>query len=194
MTRPANDGTSSEAGPETGPETGREPAQVFREALVGLLPHLRAFARGLCGQAERADDLVQEAVLRAWTSRDSFKPGTNFRAWVFTITRNNFLNELRRYRRETQLEDGVAETLLVTPADQEDALHMNDLQRALDRLPPERREALLLIGASGFSYEEAAQVCGVAVGTMKSRVARGRAQLSLLLSESASPPGDDELR
>ncbi|MCW1401115.1 sigma-70 family RNA polymerase sigma factor [Novosphingobium sp. MW5] len=172
----------TEPSPE-GPDTGT--GKPFREALVALLPHLRAFARGLCGQAERADDLVQEAVMRAWASRDSFRPGSNFKAWVFTITRNNFLNELRRYRRETQLEDGVAETMLVTRADQEDALNLNDLQRALDKLPPERREALLLIGASGFSYEEAAQVCGVAVGTMKSRVARGRAQLGLLLEEAA---------
>ncbi len=186
MAKPATLEKVLEIAPKDGKRAGNDAGQPFRADLVGLLPHLRAFARGLCGQAERADDLVQEAVLRAWTSRDSYKPGTNFKAWVFTITRNNFLNELRRYRRETQLEDGVAETMLVTAADQEDALHMNDLQRALDRLPPERREALLLIGASGFSYEEAAQVCGVAVGTMKSRVARGRAQLSLLLSESAS--------
>lgn len=190
MAEPATTEKVAETGPQTGPNTGNDAGQPFREALVALLPHLRAFARGLCGQAERADDLVQEAVLRAWTSRDSFRPGTNFKAWVFTITRNNFLNELRRYRRETQLEDGMAETMLVTAADQEDALHMNDLQRALDRLPPERREALLLIGASGFSYEEAAQVCGVAIGTMKSRVARGRAQLGLLLSEGASSPGE----
>ncbi|MFM5908108.1 MAG: sigma-70 family RNA polymerase sigma factor [Novosphingobium sp.] len=156
----------------------------FRQGLVALLPHLRAFARGLCGQPERADDLVQEAVLRAWTSRASFVPGTNLKAWVFTITRNNFLNELRKYKRETQLEDGVAETRLVARADQEDSLHLTDLQKALDRLPEERREALLLVGASGFSYEEAAQVCGVALGTMKSRVARGRAQLGELLHQA----------
>lgn len=159
---------------------------AFRVALVELLPHLRAFARGLCGQTEKADDLVQDAVMRAWSSRAAFKPGTNLKAWVFTIARNHFLNELRRSRRESQLEEGQAETMLVARPSQEDGLHMSDLQRALDRLPPERREALLLVGASGFSYEEAAQVCGVAVGTMKSRIARGRAQLGNLLEPGAA--------
>ncbi len=160
----------------------------FRSGLIDLLPHLRAFARGLCGRTDRADDLVQEAVLRAWSAKDSFVPGTNLKAWLFTIARNHFLNDLRKSHRETQLEEGQAETMLVSKADQEDGLNLSDLQRALDRLPPERREALLLVGASGFSYEEAAQVCNVAVGTMKSRIARGRAQLAQIL-ENERPTG-----
>lgn len=160
---------------------GKDSTNSFKEGLVELLPHLRAFARGLCGRPDRADDLVQEAVLRAWTARDTFVPGTNLKAWLFTIARNHFLNDLRRARRETQLEEGQAETSLVSDADQEEGLNLGDLNRALNRLPPERREALLLVGASGFSYEEAAQVCGVAVGTIKSRVARGRAQLAQVL-------------
>lgn len=161
----------------------------FKTGLVALLPHLRAFARGLCGRTDRADDLAQEAVLRAWAARENFVPGTNLKAWLFTIARNHFLNDLRRARRETQLEEGQAEVALVSEAEQEDGLYLSDLHRALDLLPPERREALLLVGASGFSYEEAAQVCGVAVGTIKSRVARGRAQLAVVLGESEDTGG-----
>jgi len=156
----------------------------FRDALVGLLPHLRAFARGLCGKADRADDLVQDTVLRAWSARDSFAPGTNLKAWVFTIMRNHFLNDLRRDRSEGQLDDDVVESLLVTNPEQEETLGMTDIQRALERLPAIHREALLLVGASGFTYEEAAHVCGVRVGTVKSRVSRGRVMLSELLGEA----------
>lgn len=159
----------------------------MREGLVALLPHLRAFARGLCGRPDYADDLVQEAFLRAWAARASFRPGTSLRAWTFTILRNHYLNSLRQSGRQTELDDAIADRLLVERPRQEDGLHVDDLQRALEQLSDERREALLLVGASGFSYEEAAQVCGVPVGTMKSRVARGRAQLHILLE--GSQPG-----
>ncbi|HMP57370.1 MAG TPA: sigma-70 family RNA polymerase sigma factor [Novosphingobium sp.] len=159
---------------------------AFRQGLTALLPHLRAFARGLCGRPDLADDLVQEAILRAWSARAGFAPGTNLKAWTFTILRNHYLNTLRRLGRHSELDDATADRLLVEPPRQEDGLHLDDLQRALDRLPDERREALLLIGASGFSYEEAARVCGVPVGTMKSRVARGRAQLHTLLDEGGA--------
>lgn len=159
----------------------------FRADLLALLPHMRAFARGLCGRPEQADDLVQETVMRAWTARDSFTPGTSMKAWTFTIMRNHFLNDLRKNKRQTQLDPEVAETTLVARATQEEGVHMNDLQRALDKLSDERKEALLLVGAGGFSYEEAAGICGVPVGTMKSRVARGRAQLHTLLE----PEGED---
>ncbi|MDE2411021.1 MAG: sigma-70 family RNA polymerase sigma factor [Sphingomonadales bacterium] len=159
----------------------------FRTELLALLPHLRAFARGLCGgHPDRADDLVQETALRAWTARGAFAQGTSMKAWTFTIMRNHFLNDLRKNRRQVQLDPEVAEATLVTPPTQESGLHVSDLQRALDQLPGERREALLLIGAGGFSYEEAAQICGVPIGTMKSRVARGRAQLHAILE----PPDD----
>lgn len=153
----------------------------FRAGLLGQVPHLRAFARGLCGDPDRADDLVQETIAKAWSARDSFLAGTNLGAWTFRIMRNQFLNDLRKHRREDQLDDEDAKAVPDTAANQETALHISDLQRALDQLPPERREALLLVGASGFSYEEAAEICGVAVGTMKSRVARGRAQLGSLI-------------
>ena len=168
---------------------GDDAGQVFRQGLIDVLPHLRAFARGLCGRTDRADDLVQEAVMRAWAARGSFALGTNLKAWIFTIARNTFLNELRRNRRESQLEDGQAEAVLITAADQENGLHMTDLQRALDSLPADRREALLLVGASGFTYEEAAKVCDVAVGTMKSRVSRARAQLGALLDAESAADG-----
>ena len=153
----------------------------FRSGLIKLLPHLRAFARGLCGRADRADDLVQEAVLRAWSAKDLFVPGTNLKAWLFTIARNHFLNDLRKSHRETQLEEGQAEVMLVSKAEQEDGLNLSDLQRALDRLPPERREALLLVGASGFSYEEAAQGMRRGGGDDEEQDRKGRAQLAQIL-------------
>ncbi|MFM5923090.1 MAG: sigma-70 family RNA polymerase sigma factor [Novosphingobium sp.] len=164
----------------------------FREGLVRLLPHLRAFARGLSGRSDQADDLVQDTILKAWSARQGFAQGTNLKAWTFTIMRNHFLNQLRKRRREIQLEEGGEQGVLVSRAEQEDRIHVSDLQRALDRLPAERREALLLVGAGGFSYEEAAQVCGVALGTMKSRVARGRKELAALLAApdcAAEPDG-----
>lgn len=163
----------------------------FRSGLLALIPHLRAFARGLCGRPDMADDLVQETVMRAWAARGRYEAGTNMKAWAFTILRNHFLNEIRRSSRMTELVDGADYPDLVTAASQEDALHVSDLQAALDRLPEDRREALLLVGAGGFSYEEAAQVCGVPAGTIKSRVARGRAQLAAMMNgdPSGAQPG-----
>lgn len=173
------------------PNTGDDQAGAFRDGLVHLLPHLRAFARGLCGRSDQADDLVQETVLKAWSARGGFAEGSNLKAWTFTIMRNHFLNQLRKQRRETQLEEGEERQLLVSRPEQEDRLHVSDLQRALDRLPAERREALLLVGAGGFSYEEGARICGVAVGTMKSRVARGRKELAELLAGGDARFGAD---
>lgn len=153
----------------------------FSAELVRILPHLRAFARGLCGRADLADDLVQEAASKAWAARDRFEPGTSLKAWTFTILRNHFLNEIRKYRREVNLGDDTSHLNLAERARQEDQLHLNDLEAALQKLPEDRREALLLVGASGFTYEEAAEVCGVAVGTMKSRVSRARVALALIM-------------
>ena len=165
--------------------------EAFKTELVRVLPHLRAFARGLCGRSDYADDLVQETAIKAWNARDRFEAGTNLRAWTFTILRNHYLSELRRNRRLTDMDDEVHERLLVMEADQEDTLHLADMQKALNRLPSERREAMLLVGASGFTYEEAAAICGCAVGTVKSRVARARADLVRLLDVDA--PVDPEL-
>ena len=153
----------------------------FRKELLGVLPHLRAFARGLSGRSDFADDLVQEAAIKAWTARERYQPGTNMRAWTFAILRNHYLSELRRNKRQTGLDEGVAERMLVMEADQEAPLHLGDMEVALQQLAPERREAVLLVGASGFSYEEAADIAGCPIGTMKSRVARARSDLARML-------------
>lgn len=157
----------------------------FRKELLSVLPHLRAFARGLSGRADFADDLVQEAAIKAWTARERYQAGTNMRAWTFAILRNHYLSELRKSRRMTDLDEGVAERLLVMEADQEGPLHLGDMETALQKLAPERREAVLLVGASGFSYEEAAEIAGCPIGTMKSRVARARADLAKMLDGDA---------
>ena len=164
------------------------PADIqFRGELLGTLPHLRAFARGLCGRPDYADDLAQEAAIKAWTARERYTPGTNMRAWTFAILRNHYLSELRRNRRQTDLDEGVAERLLVMDADQEGGLHLSDMDAALQQLAPERREAVMLVGAGGFTYEEAAEIADCAVGTMKSRVARARAELNRLLDADPDP-------
>lgn len=159
----------------------------FKRELAAVVPHLRAFARGLCGRADMADDLVQEALLKAWAAQDRFEPGTSMRAWTFVILRNAYLTDMRRNRFRGDYDEGVAERVLTAPAGQEDPIHLADLHRALLTLPPERREALLLVGAGGFSYEEAAEICGCAVGTIKSRVGRARATLNQMLSEGSVP-------
>jgi len=153
----------------------------FKRELLAALPHLRAFARGLSGRPDFADDLVQEAAIKAWSARDRFAAGTSMRAWTFAILRNHYLSELRRNRRQADYDPDTAERLLVMEPNQEAPLHLSDMQTALQRLSPDRREALLLVGASGFTYEEAAHICDCAVGTMKSRVARARAELSNLI-------------
>ena len=162
-------------------------APDFKHELTRVVPHLRAFARGLCGRADMADDLVQEALLRAWAARERFEAGTSMRAWTFTILRNIYLTEMRRNRFRGEYDPAEAERILVTPATQEGPLHLADLARAMMALPEERREALLLVGAGGFSYEEAAAICGCALGTVKSRVGRGRAQLAAMIEEGRVP-------
>lgn len=155
--------------------------EAFKHDLLAVLPHLRAFARGLCGRPDFADDLVQETAIKAWIARDRFVIGTNMRAWTFAILRNHYLSELRRNRHQADYDPDSAERLLVMDADQEAPLHLSDMEAALLKLSPERREALLLVGAGGFTYEEAAKISDCAIGTMKSRVARARDQLARLL-------------
>jgi len=160
---------------------------AFKRELTDVIPHLRAFARGLCGRADMADDLVQETLLKAWAARDRFEPGTSMRAWTFVILRNAYLTDMRRNRFRGEYDETVAERILTAPADQEEPVHLADLHRALLTLPDERREALLLVGAGGFSYEEAAQICGCAVGTIKSRVGRARAALASMIEDGDIP-------
>ncbi|MGB7409483.1 MAG: sigma-70 family RNA polymerase sigma factor [Pontixanthobacter sp.] len=159
----------------------------FKRELTEVVPHLRAFARGLCGRPDMADDLVQETMLKAWAAQHRFEPGTSMRAWTFVILRNAYLTDMRRNRFRGEYDEGVAERILTAPAGQEEPLHLSDMHRALLTLPPERREALLLVGAGGFSYEEAASICGCAVGTIKSRVGRARAALHSMLADGDIP-------
>jgi len=165
----------------------------FKAQMVALIPSLRAFARGLCRDRELADDLAQEAMMRAWAARDSFTPGTNFRAWMFMIARNQFYTSKRKSSRMASWDPEAAERILVQAPNQEMSLHLVDLDSALDRLPPQQREMLLLVAGAGMSYEEASEVAGCSLGTVKSRLARGRAALMRLIEgeEIADRAPDD---
>ena len=150
---------------------------ALKTALLAELPALRAFGISLSGSHDKADDLVQETVMKAWASHASFTEGTNMRAWLFTIMRNTYFSQYRKARREVQDVDGEAAARLVSIPGQDGHLDLHDFRGALDGLPADQREALILVGASGFSYEEAADICGCAVGTIKSRVNRARQKL-----------------
>lgn len=146
--------------------------------MLAQLPALRAFAVSLCSNFDRADDLVQETLLKAWQHLDKFEEGTNLRAWLFTILRNHYFSELRKRRREVEDVDGkMTASLSVAPA-QQGHLDMQDFRKALSTLPADQREALVLVGAVGMSYEEAAAIAQCAVGTIKSRVNRARSRLA----------------
>ncbi|MDG1170316.1 MAG: RNA polymerase sigma factor [Sulfitobacter sp.] len=155
-----------------------------RDELIEHLPAMRAFAISLTRNSAVADDMVQDTVVKAWTNIDKFEKGSNMRAWLFTILRNTYYSNRRKARREVSDVDGVfTESLAEKPA-HDGHMQMADFRRALGQLKDEQREALLLVGASGFSYEEAAQMCGVAVGTIKSRTNRARAQLAEILGHN----------
>ena len=160
--------------------------KTFERDLVALIPHLRAFARSLTGNPAMADDLAQEAVAKAWASRKSFTMGTNMKAWTFMILRNQFYSEKRRSWRQTQLDQEAAERTLVAVDDPASPVALDELRLGLAMLPAEQREALVLVGAGGFAYEEAAEICGCAVGTVKSRVSRARRALLEILQKGAS--------
>ena len=149
----------------------------WRDEVVGLIPALRAFAWSLSHNGSDADDLVQDTLIKAWTNKDKFEPGTNLRAWLFTILRNTYYTHVLRRRREVRDEMGEYAAALKCPPTQDWSVAMHSLQDALQKLPPEHREALILVGAAGLSYEEAAEICNCAVGTIKSRVNRARARL-----------------
>lgn len=158
--------------------------ELFKAELTALIPHLRAFSRSLCGNATLADDVAQDAMLKAWKARDRFKPGSNLKAWTFTILRNQFYSIKRRSWRATSLDQEVAEQTIVAQSDQEKVVELNELRRGLDSLKDDQREALVLVGASGLSYEEAAEICGCAVGTIKSRVSRARKALEAIMENA----------
>lgn len=168
--------------------------EQFKTELAQVIPHLRAFGRSLSGNRDLTDDLVQETLLKAWAARNRFQAGTNMRAWTFIILRNLFLSQMRRARFRGEWDEVTASRILAAPASQDRHIELNDLQRALLHLPQPQREALILVGAGGFSYEEAADICACAVGTIKSRVARGRVALENLLSEGRLPSRREHVR
>ena len=188
------DGVSLVQQPESSDESEAErpepvplPDEEFKDQLGQVIPHLRAFGRSLSGSRDLADDLVQETLLKAWAARKRFQAGTNMRAWTFIILRNLFLSQMRRARFKGEWDEITASKMLAAPASQDRHVELTDMQRALLHLPQPQREALILVGAGGFAYEEAAEICGCAVGTIKSRVARGRVALEALLTDGKLP-------
>jgi RNA polymerase sigma-70 factor (ECF subfamily) len=150
--------------------------------LVRVIPHMRAFARSLCRDFAEAEDLTQEALASAWTHRDRYIPGSNLKAWVFTILRNRFYSDRRRSWRLLQLDGELAEQTLPALSRPDAPLELDDVRRAMRRLPDHQREALTLIGVAGLAYSEAAAICDCSEGTIKSRVSRARARLVDLLA------------
>ena len=187
MTKSADDAASQE-------EVLVLDEEQFRDDLTALIPHLRAFSRSLCGNATLADDVAQDALLKAWNARDKFKPGSNLKAWTFTILRNQFYSIKRRSWRATSLEPEVAEQTIIANTDPEQSVHLNELRRGLDMLKDDQREALILVGASGLSYEEAAAICDCAVGTIKSRVSRARKALEVIMKSGHFDQQPDKVR
>lgn len=165
----------------------------LHDAILAAVPSLRAFAVSLSGNVDRADDLVQAALERALANINSFRPGTNLNAWLFTILRNHFRSEYRKRRREVEDVDGQHTARLTSHPEQIGHIEFGELREALGKLPADQREAIILVGASGFSYEEAAEICGCAVGTIKSRVSRARTRLAELMGiEDEAEFGPDD--
>lgn len=168
-------------------------SDALRRDLLGSIPNLRAFAVSLTGSSERADDLVQETLMKAWAKFDTFQEGTNLRAWLFTILRNEFYSQVRKRGREIEDAEGTYAARLASQPAQGGHMDMRDFREALAHLPADQREALILVGASGFSYEEAADICECAVGTIKSRVSRARTRLTELLGLEGEAYGADPM-
>lgn len=160
---------------------------AFHTELERITPHLRAFARTLCGCRERADDLAQETLLKAWAARESYRAGTNFKAWTFTILRNQFYSEARRARFTGEYDQDMAERTLSGFGNQEHAVELADVLRALETLPSANREALILAAVGDLAYEEIAEICGIALGTVKSRICRARMMLVAALDGGVLP-------
>lgn len=162
-------------------------SEEFRAEIVKLVPQLRAFSRGLTGSRDRADDLVQDTLMRAMAGEHLFRPGTNLRAWLFTILRNRHLSEFRRRRYDGGGIEDLPEAFVAVSGNQQSALELKEVQALLMTVPVKLREALILVSAAGLSYEEAAAVCKCAVGTIKSRVNRARAEITALMNKTAQP-------
>jgi RNA polymerase sigma-70 factor (ECF subfamily) len=162
--------------------------EALRDELVRWIPNLRAFAISLTQGAQQADDLVQDTLLKALANLDKYQAGTNMKAWLFTILRNSFYNDMRyqKYHQTAPLDDVPAHNLQ-TLASQEKYLDYKDVLRGLRTLVPEQREAIILIAAEGLSYDEAAVICDCPVGTVKSRLSRARQRLSAFMHGTAVP-------
>jgi RNA polymerase sigma factor (sigma-70 family) len=172
---------------------GDEPEPEFRQGILAAIASLRAYAISLTRSPDRADDLVQETVLRAWAKRGMFTPGTNLTAWLFTILRNTFYSEYRRRAHEVEDANGTYAARLTSLPGQPGRLDLQDLWSALDCIPMNQREALILVAAEGMSYEDAAAICGCAVGTIKSRVSRARGRLVQLLGHEEGDLASDSM-
>ena len=162
---------------------------LFKDGIIAAIPKLRAYATGLLGSITDADDLVQESLVRAWRSRRTFVPGTNLHAWMFRILRNAFLAQLPNRRQTVADIDGQMAARLTYAPDQEWHLQVSDVAAALPRLSVEHREAILLVIAAGYSYEEAAGICACGVNAMKQRVRQARIRLADLID----PPSPSAL-
>ncbi len=173
--------TVFQSGSATGRMAGALPPDDFRNNLIAEIKYLRAFAISLSGSVSAGDDLVQETLLRAWSKSDQFRVGTNLTAWLLTILRNVFYSNFRKRAHEVQDSDGVYANRIAVPGGQEGHIDLQDFRRALAKLPNHQREVLLLVGASGHTYEEAAAICRVEIGTVKSRLNRARLKLIKLL-------------
>ncbi len=178
VVEPTRPDLGHEAGP---PRQDRNDNSRWREDVIALIPALRAFAWSLSHNSADADDLVQDTLIKAWTHRAKFEPGTNLRAWLFTILRNTYYTAVVRRRREVADEDGKHAATLSAAPTQDWSVAVHSMRAALQQLPHEHREALVLVGAAGMTYEEAAEICGCALGTIKSRVNRARARLLRLM-------------
>jgi RNA polymerase sigma-70 factor (ECF subfamily) len=161
----------------------------FSELLETCIPHLRAYARSLTRNSDAADDLVQDALLRGWAARQQFTPGTNFKAWMFTILRNHFLSERRRDRQDARPLDEIVDAKLTCAPSQDVIVHFDDMARSFWQLSPHHREILMFIGAMGLSYEETAGIIGCAVGTVRSRLSRARLELQNHLERDTAAAG-----
>ena len=167
-------------------------SDAFKSGLIAHLPHLQAFAQAMARDHALAEDLVQDTLMLALANRPQFRPGTNLRAWLVIILRNRFFNEMRRSHRKSEIGEAAIGDVAAIDGGQESGVALQEFKRAFRKLPPEQREALALVGASGFSYPEAAAIAGCPAGTMKSRVSRARLVLLHALGDAEPPDGQAE--
>lgn len=163
-------------------------SQEFQRDLVDLMPWLLSYARKLCGNSGGMEDIAQDTLMKAWRSRHRFQSGTNLKAWLFTILRNEFYSRGRRSGREWTWDESLCERVSAPTRQQEWAADLRDVTRALEEIPEGQRNALLLVTVGGYSYDETARICGTPSGTVKSRVARGRIALTSILDGDRQLP------